>query len=96
MGGCVTNEGSALPDTDCYVYLGRVVSVDNNSRAEIMRRKKWSAMGSINEAAQLIADKKIRADLSNSTMLPASKTWVENKASTMMMARAQERWGGHC
>ncbi|PIO65907.1 hypothetical protein TELCIR_12396 [Teladorsagia circumcincta] len=33
-------EGSALPDTDCYVYLGRVISMDNNLRAEIMRRKK--------------------------------------------------------
>ncbi|PIO74242.1 WD domain, G-beta repeat protein [Teladorsagia circumcincta] len=66
-------EGSALPDTDCYVYLGRVISMDNNLRAEIMRRKKcaWSAIGSIKEAAQLITDKKIRADLFNSTVLPA-------------------------
>ncbi|PIO65027.1 hypothetical protein TELCIR_13322 [Teladorsagia circumcincta] len=40
-------EGSALPDTDCYVYLGRVISMDDKLRAEIMRRKKcaWSAMG---------------------------------------------------
>ncbi|PIO68201.1 hypothetical protein TELCIR_10025 [Teladorsagia circumcincta] len=33
-------EGSPLPDTDCYVYLGRVISMDNNLRAEVMRRKK--------------------------------------------------------
>ncbi|PIO53020.1 hypothetical protein TELCIR_25665, partial [Teladorsagia circumcincta] len=42
-------EGSALSDTDCYVYLGRVISMDSNLRAEIMRRRKCasSAMGSI-------------------------------------------------
>ncbi|PIO53835.1 hypothetical protein TELCIR_24815 [Teladorsagia circumcincta] len=69
--------------------------MDNNSRAEIMRRKKWawSVMGSIKEAAQLIMGKKTRADLFNLTVLRAlcyaSETWSENKTYTMMLSRAQ-------
>ncbi|KAK6038711.1 hypothetical protein COOONC_23784, partial [Cooperia oncophora] len=59
------------------------------------RRKKcaWTAMGRIREAAQLISDRKIRAALFDSTVLPAlcyaSETWAENKASTLMLTRAQ-------
>ncbi|KAK6036107.1 hypothetical protein COOONC_26388 [Cooperia oncophora] len=69
--------------------------MDNNLREEIMRRKKcaWTAMGRIREAAQLISDRKIRAALFDSTVLPAlcyaSETWAENKASTLMLTRAQ-------
>ncbi|KAK6050767.1 hypothetical protein COOONC_11729 [Cooperia oncophora] len=61
----ITLEGTALPDTDRYVYLGRLISMDNNLREEIMRRKKcaWTAMGRIREAAQLISVRKIRAAL---------------------------------
>ncbi|KAK6061298.1 hypothetical protein COOONC_01036 [Cooperia oncophora] len=89
-----TLEGTALPYTNRYVYLGRLISMDNNLREEIMRRKKcaWTAMGRIKEAAQLISDRKIRA-LFDSTVLPAlryaSETWAENKASTLVLTRAQ-------
>ncbi|PIO72552.1 hypothetical protein TELCIR_05509 [Teladorsagia circumcincta] len=68
--------------------------MDNNLRTEFMRRKKcaWSTMGSIKEAAHLISNKNIRADLFNPTVLPAdcyaSETWAE-KNSAMIMTRAQ-------
>ncbi|XGW11936.1 hypothetical protein V3C99_012978 [Haemonchus contortus] len=69
----ITLEGTTLPFTDSYVYLGRLISMDNNLRAVIMRRRRcvWAALGNIKEAAHLISDKKVRADLSDSTVLPA-------------------------
>ncbi|XGW33758.1 hypothetical protein V3C99_017869 [Haemonchus contortus] len=91
----ITLEGTTLPFTDSYVYLGRLISMDNNLRAEIMRRRRcaWAAIGNIKEAAHLVSDKKVRADLFDSTVLPvlcyASETWAENKTSTLMLVRAQ-------
>ncbi|XGW20478.1 hypothetical protein V3C99_003905 [Haemonchus contortus] len=91
----ITLEGTTLPFTDSYVYLGRLISMDNNLRAEIMRRRRcaWAAIGNIKEAAHLVSDKKVRADLFDSTVLPAlcyaSETWAENRASTLMLVRAQ-------
>nr|CDJ86236.1 endonuclease-reverse transcriptase HmRTE-e01 [Haemonchus contortus] len=60
-----------------------------------MRRRRcaWAAIGGIKEAAHLVSDKKVRADLFDSTVLPAlcyaSETWAENKKSTLMLVRAQ-------
>uniref|UniRef100_A0A7I4YY58 Endonuclease-reverse transcriptase n=1 Tax=Haemonchus contortus TaxID=6289 RepID=A0A7I4YY58_HAECO len=91
----ITLEGTTLPFTDSYVYFGRLISMDNNLRAEIMRRRRcaWAAIGNIREAAHLVSDKKVRADLFDSTVLPAlcyaSETWAENKTPTLMLARAQ-------
>ncbi|XGW14064.1 hypothetical protein V3C99_000397 [Haemonchus contortus] len=91
----ITLEGTTLPFTDSYVYLGRLICIDNNLRAEIMRRRRsaWAAIGNIREAAHLISDKKIRADLFDSTVLPAlcyaSETWAKTNTSTLMLVRAQ-------
>ncbi|XGW11207.1 hypothetical protein V3C99_012588 [Haemonchus contortus] len=38
-----TLEGTTLPFTDSYVYLGRLISMDNNLLAEIMRRRRWQS-----------------------------------------------------
>ncbi|XGW15440.1 hypothetical protein V3C99_001145 [Haemonchus contortus] len=56
----ITLEGTTLPFTDSHVYLGRLISMDNNLRAEIMRRRRcaWAAIGNIKEAAHLVSDKK--------------------------------------
>ncbi|XGW01095.1 hypothetical protein V3C99_013783 [Haemonchus contortus] len=91
----ITLEGTTLPFTDSNVYLGRLISMDNNLRAEIMRRRRcaWAVIGNTKEAAHLVSDKKVRADLFDSTVLPAlcfaSETWAENKTLTLMLVRAQ-------
>nr|CDJ95062.1 unnamed protein product [Haemonchus contortus] len=91
----ITLEGTTLPFTNSYVYLDRLISMDNDLRAEITRRRRcaWAAIGNIKEAAHLVSDKKARADLFDSTVLPAlcyaSETWAENKRSTLMLVGAQ-------
>lgn len=91
----ITVEGTPLPDTDRYIYLGRLISMDNNLKAEISRRRSsaWAALANIREATHLITDKKIRANLFDSTVLPAlcyaSETWADNKTSATTMTRTQ-------
>lgn len=81
----ITLQGTALPEVDRYVYLGRMVSMDNDLKPEIGRRRgaAWATMKNIKEAALLINDKKIRAQLFDSTVLPAlcygAETWADNK-----------------
>ncbi|VDO68062.1 unnamed protein product [Haemonchus placei] len=78
------------------MYLGRLISMDNGLRAEIMKRRRWMAMESIKEAAQLASDKKIRAELFDSRytlVLPAfcyaSDMWTENRTSELVLVSAQ-------
>lgn len=91
----ITVSGSPLPDTDKYVYLGRLVTMDNDLKAEISRRRSaaWAAMSNIKEAAHLVSDKKIRSQLFDSTVLPAmcygAETWADNKTSATLMTRTQ-------
>ncbi|XGW18240.1 hypothetical protein V3C99_002677 [Haemonchus contortus] len=81
----ITLEGTTSQFTHSYVYLGRLISMDNNLRAEIMRGRRCAraAIGKIKEAPHLVSDKKARVDLFDSTVLPAlcyaSETWAENK-----------------
>ena len=88
-------EDVPLREVSQYVYLGRLVTMKNDLKAEICRRRSsaWAAMASIRDAAHLISNEKIRSDLFDSTVLPAlcygCETWAVNKTTNMMLTRTQ-------
>ncbi|EYC08357.1 hypothetical protein Y032_0066g3719 [Ancylostoma ceylanicum] len=64
---------TTLEDTDEYVYLGRLINMTNDSKPEIIRRKRaaWAAYNTIKPALSEIKNQKLRAELFNSTVIPA-------------------------
>jgi hypothetical protein len=91
----LTLEGSPLTETDHYIYLGRRLSMDLDLKPEISRRRSaaWAAFSTIRDAARLVKDKDLRANLFDSSVLPAlcygSETWANNKTSTAAITRTQ-------
>jgi hypothetical protein len=81
----VTIGTTPLEDVENYVYLGRLVTVKNELRPEIARRRKagWAAFGSIKAVIDETRDTQLRAQLFNTTVLPAlcygAETWSLNK-----------------
>nr|pir hypothetical protein Y105C5A.f - Caenorhabditis elegans [Caenorhabditis elegans] len=75
-----------LDDVDEYIYLGRQINAQNNLMPEIHRRRRaaWAAFNGIKNTTDSITDKKIRANLFNSIVLPAltygSEAWTFTKA----------------
>lgn len=75
-----------LDDVDEYIYLGRQINAQNNLMPEIHRRRRaaWAAFNGIKNATDSITDKKIRANLFDSIVLPAltyvSEAWTFTKA----------------
>ncbi|EYC00990.1 hypothetical protein Y032_0111g235 [Ancylostoma ceylanicum] len=65
--------GVLLEDVSEYVYLGRLLNMENDIKPEIERRGRagWAAYNSIKSVLEDTKDQKLRADLFNSTVLPA-------------------------
>ncbi|KAH7706674.1 hypothetical protein AAVH_26088 [Aphelenchoides avenae] len=95
-------EGEEIRRTSKYVYLGQQLTEDHsaNMDGEIGRRRKaaWLSFNNIQEVLKRMSDSKLRANLFNSTVLPAllygCETWTltkrqEDKLSTT--ERAMER-----
>ncbi|EPB77975.1 hypothetical protein ANCCEY_02961 [Ancylostoma ceylanicum] len=61
-----------LENTDEYVYLGRLINMDNNLRPEIIRRKRaaWAAYNTIKPAVSQMKNSKLKAELFNTTVIP--------------------------
>lgn len=74
-----------LEDVENYVYLGRLVTVKNELRPEIARRRNagWAAFRSIKDVIDETSDKQLRAQLFDTIVLPAlcygAETWSLNK-----------------
>ncbi|WKY14659.1 hypothetical protein Q1695_000299 [Nippostrongylus brasiliensis] len=92
-------QGVALEDVKEYVYLGRLVNMKNDLKPEIERRKRagWAAYNSIRTVLERASNSKLRADLFNSTVLPAlcyaCETWsLTRKAEDQT---AQQRCESH-
>ncbi|EYC31508.1 hypothetical protein Y032_0004g2192 [Ancylostoma ceylanicum] len=66
-------QGVPLEDVSEYVYLGRLLNMENDIKAKIARRGRagWAAYNSIKSVLEDTKDQKLRADLFNSTVLPA-------------------------
>ncbi|WKY01105.1 hypothetical protein Q1695_015254 [Nippostrongylus brasiliensis] len=88
-------QGVALEDVKEYVYLGRLVNMKNDLKPEIERRKRagWAAYNSIRTVLERASNSKLRADLFNSTVLPAlcyaCETWSLTRTAEDQLRRVQ-------
>ncbi|WKX94327.1 hypothetical protein Q1695_011520 [Nippostrongylus brasiliensis] len=88
-------QGVALEDVKEYVYLGRLVNMKNDLKPEIERRKRagWAAYNSIRTVLERASNSKLRADLFNSTVLPAlcyaCETWSLTRKAEDQLRRVQ-------
>ncbi|EYB89482.1 hypothetical protein Y032_0231g3001 [Ancylostoma ceylanicum] len=79
-------EGSHITETSSYVYLGRSMNMENNTKEELDRREgaAWVSLGPLREATDQLADPHLRAHLLDSTVLPAlyyaAETWTDTAA----------------
>nr|CDJ93420.1 RNA-directed DNA polymerase (reverse transcriptase) domain containing protein [Haemonchus contortus] len=79
-------KGGAIEDVDEYVYFGSQFNMRNDLTGELARRRKagWAAFNSIRSVLEDTRDCKLRADLFNSTVLPAlscaGETWALTKS----------------
>ncbi|EYB92422.1 hypothetical protein Y032_0194g1438 [Ancylostoma ceylanicum] len=84
-----------LENASDYVYLGRLLNMENDIKAEIAKRGRagWAAYNSIKNVLEDTKDQKLRADLFNSTVLPtlcyASETWPSTKIAETQLRSTQ-------
>ncbi|EYC17831.1 hypothetical protein Y032_0029g1894 [Ancylostoma ceylanicum] len=66
-------QGVPLEDVREYVYLGRLLNMEYKIKPKIARRGRagWAAYNSIKSVLEDTKGQKLRADLFNSTVLPA-------------------------
>ncbi|EYC36035.1 hypothetical protein Y032_0942g3146 [Ancylostoma ceylanicum] len=85
-------QGVLHEDVSEYVYLGRLLNMENDIKPEIARRGRagWAAYNSFKSD---IKDQKLRAVLFNSTVLPAlcyaSETWALTKIAEIELRSTQ-------
>lgn len=78
--------GQPLPEKDSFVYLGREINMQGELRPEISRRIRagWAAYQNIEPVLKTSKDTRLKANLFNTTVLPAltyaSETWALNEA----------------
>ena len=88
-------KGSPIEDVEDYVYLGSQLNMRNDLTGELARRCKagWAAFNSIKSVVEDTRDHKLRADLFNTTVLPAlsyaGETWALTKAHERRLKSAQ-------
>lgn len=96
----MTLENTEITFTDKYVYLGQQITADHKIDGEIRRRRSaaWNSFNNIREVLKKTTDVKIRAQLFNSTVLPAlnygSETWTMRESEKQKLTatqRAMER-----
>jgi hypothetical protein len=89
-----------IEQVSSYIYLGQELTMDHAISRELARRCKagWVSYASIATVVKTTNDQKLRAQLFNSTVLPAmiygSETWSLTKADRMKLSvteRAIER-----
>ncbi|EFP01594.1 hypothetical protein CRE_30244 [Caenorhabditis remanei] len=64
---------TAIEDVEEYVYLGRLLNTKNDLEPEIHRRRRaaWAAFNNIKSTTDALSCPKIRAQLFDTTVLPA-------------------------
>ncbi|EYC14563.1 hypothetical protein Y032_0040g278 [Ancylostoma ceylanicum] len=84
-----------LEDVNRYVYLGRLLNMENDTRTEIARRGRadWAAYNSTKSVLEDTKNLKLRADFLNLTVLPAlcyaSETWALTKIAETQLHSTQ-------
>uniref|UniRef100_A0A914UV55 Endonuclease-reverse transcriptase n=1 Tax=Plectus sambesii TaxID=2011161 RepID=A0A914UV55_9BILA len=82
----ITVGAMQLEHVNEYVYLGRLINSQNKLKPELARRRRagWAAFSSIRTVIDSTKDVKLRAQLFNSTVLPAlcygAETWSLTKS----------------
>ncbi|KAH7704683.1 reverse transcriptase [Aphelenchoides avenae] len=90
-----TVEGEAINRVRKYVYLGQELTEDHTLDGEITRRQKaaWQSYNSMKDALKNVRDVKLRANLFNTTVLPAllygCETWAPTKSQENRIAVTQ-------
>ncbi|WKX88114.1 hypothetical protein Q1695_008048 [Nippostrongylus brasiliensis] len=88
-------QGDPLEEVTEYVYLGRLLNMKNDLKPEILRRKKagWAAFNSVRGVIGSVKDHALRANIFNSTVLPAlcysCETWTLTKKTEDQLRRIQ-------
>ena len=78
----VSFHSNPLPETDSFVYLGREINMQKELAPEILRRQRagWAAYHRIEPVLRASRDVKLKANLFNSTVIPAltyaGETWA--------------------
>ncbi|KAH7708500.1 hypothetical protein AAVH_24255 [Aphelenchoides avenae] len=91
----LTLEGEAIRRVCEYVYLGQELTEGHRLDGEITRRQKaaWQSYNTINDAIKNVTDVKLRANLFNTTILPAllygCETWAPTKSQENRIAATQ-------
>ena len=92
--------GEEIEEVDKYVYLGQEVNIENDLKGEVSRRRKagWMKFVQEKEVLKSKLDSEVRANIFNSTILPAmlygSETWSLTKEEELKLEvteRAMER-----
>ena len=96
----ITLGGEALEEVESYVYLGQEVNMRNDIAKEISRRRQagWLKFNQEREVLKSDLDQKRKAEIFNSTVIPAmiygSETWATTAAEERKLevtVRAMER-----
>jgi hypothetical protein len=88
-------DGNELEEVDKFVYLGRELNMANDLLPEISRRRRaaWAAFGNIKAVTDASRDSRLKAELFNSTVLPAlcygCETWGMNSIAEKKLRTAQ-------
>ncbi|KAL6731510.1 hypothetical protein Aduo_002365 [Ancylostoma duodenale] len=78
-----------------YIYLRRLINMGNDLKPEIIRRRRaaWAAYNTIKPAVSETNNQRLRAELFNSTVIPAlcygSETWTLTKAMETQLRTTQ-------
>ncbi|VDM52072.1 unnamed protein product [Angiostrongylus costaricensis] len=94
-----TLNGTYISECSSYIYLGREINMMNDLALELSRKQAaWGAFKSIEDVMKRTKNARLRAHLSDSTVLPAltyaSETWSlrkQDERSLSVIERAIER-----
>ncbi|VDP53912.1 unnamed protein product, partial [Heligmosomoides polygyrus] len=87
--------GTNISECSSYVYLGREVNIANNLAPELSKRQRaaWGAFKRVEEVVEKTKNVRLRAQLIDSTVLPAltyaSETWAIRKQDEHAISVAQ-------
>ncbi|PIO74559.1 hypothetical protein TELCIR_03424 [Teladorsagia circumcincta] len=96
---CLCMEGSAIEEVSSYIYLGQVITMDNDLSIEIGRRAGWATFNKYRDVlTNRRLDARVKARVFNTHVLPAliygSETWStikEEERKLTSTQRAMER-----
>jgi len=93
--GQISINGAAINFVEKHIYLGQEINIEHKIDGEIRRRRSaaWTSFRKIEDVLKRTTDTKIRAQLFNTTILPAlnygAETWTMRKRERQQLAITQ-------